>query len=229
MILNRKFFAAGAACMTAAVLFCGCSSTPNAGSQVDDLKSTFKETEHTEICDISRHDCEMYQWFVFSDDRTVLDCGVTVNAEPQITDENGVVGVASPMSETKTDYREYNPATGEMTPWYSMQDMDGQLVCFTQDVVEFSFPEILEQYWDATEGVNRDSFVNYNEGMSDIESADDAYERAKNEISSEYRLVEIRRDYENEMWEVSFSQLDMTDKQTVYLDNSGKTWLIISE
>ena len=107
--------------------------------------------------------------------------------------------------------------------------MDGQLVCFTHDVVEFSFPEILEQYWDATEGVNRDSFVNYNEGMSDIESADDAYERAKNEISSEYRLVEIRRDYENEMWEVSFSQLDMTDKQTVYLDNSGKTWLIISE
>lgn len=83
----------------------------------------------------------------------------------------------------------------------------------------------------------RENFVN-NDFIEEICSIEDAYVRAKNEVTIPYSLVTFRCDFiindeyqkvDFWFWEVTFSQMDNPDgeAQTVYLDSLGKTILIL--
>lgn len=213
-------------------LLAGCKES----NKVENISETFEDyyqcTANSEIYDITRHDCQQYQWFVMDAGEKVLECGVTVDTPPEIVDENDIVSVYIETAAGKGEYREYYPSTGEMSQWYERRsEENGEFIYFTANIGEFVFPEVLEAFWDVEEGVNRDSFVNFEEADTPIEDYDSAYERAKNEISSSsYNTVAIDYDKEHKMWAVTFSDKDSEDSvQTVYLDSSGKTWIIITD
>ena len=80
-----------------------------------------------------------------------------------------------------------------------------------------------------------ENFIN-NSPADEIRFIDDAYFRAKNEVTIPYSCVTFRSDFavgSDEVvfrfWEVTFSQMDNPDgeTQTVYLDGNGKTVLIL--
>lgn len=232
--MGKRLLISGALCVAVLASFAGCKETNKAESSADKFEKVFQQTEHSEVYDISRYNCTQYQWFVMDDAGDVIDCGVSMDVLPEIEENDGTVSVFIQTEDSTGSYREYFPNTGGRSQLYERrQEGDGEFIYFTPSTGEFVFPEILEAYWDAGtgEGVNRDSFVNYEESDMPIEDADSAYERARNEVSASYsyNTVSIDYDKEYEMWAVMFSEKGMLGGcKTVYLDSSGKTWLIIA-
>lgn len=228
--LGIRILALCAVCAAVITASAGCKDTGKTESSSAAEENVLMSTEHSEIYDITRHGCEQYQWFVMDAGGNVLDCGVAMDTPPEIEEADDTVSVFIASDEGRGNYREYSPQTGGMSQWYERRNEDnGEYIYFSPNVGEFVFPEVLEAYWDVEEGVNRDSFVNYEESDVPLEDADSAYERAKNEIGSPYNAVSIDYDKKHEMWAVMFSDKNSAGGcKTVYLDVSGKTWLIIS-
>ncbi len=228
--LGKKLMALSIVCVSVLTIAAGCKETEKTKGASETAENVFQSTEHSEIYDITRHDCSQYQWFVMDTSGSVLDCGVTMDNPPEIVETDDSVSVFIASDEGKGEYREYTPSTGGVSQWFERrQEGDGEFVYFVTKVGEFVFPEVLEAYWDVEDGVNRDSFVNYEEADYPVEDYDSAYERAKNEVGTDYNAVAVDYDKDYEMWAVFFYDKDSAGgSKTVYLDASGKTWLIIS-
>ena len=180
-----------------------------------------------EVYDITRHEIPQYQWFILDSEGAVIENGFAQGAVPEITETDTATAIYVPDDEGG-EYREFYPATRGSTDWYDCIDNGGNRVYMSKETQHFDYPAVLKTYWDASEGVNRDSFVNVDQ--SPVTEARSAYQRAAMEVAPDFDTVDISYDEKNEMWMVSFSKMGQTGGgETVYLEASGKTKLIVSE
>lgn len=92
--------------------------------------------------------------------------------------------------------------------------------------LSFSYEEDTAIYQDGDPGVKTHAFVN---GTSrPVDRPDTALELAKKECTVEYDTTNVYYDAETVMWKVVFSTAGMLGgDQTVYLDGSGITCLVV--
>ena len=94
-------------------------------------------------------------------------------------------------------------------------------IIFVQD---FSYAKDSEVYTEGKPGVKTSGFLN----TSEMEiNADNVVERAKNECTIHWREVSVRRDTAAGIWLVVFGNHYPGGGQSVYLDDHGKTVLIV--
>lgn len=92
-------------------------------------------------------------------------------------------------------------------------------------IPDFSFAEDSRIYAEGTPGVKTSGFVNTAE--AEINSMNDADERAKNECTIAWDTVRTYLDTAAGIWKVVFSTGTPGGCQSVYLDDHGKTVLIV--
>ena len=93
-------------------------------------------------------------------------------------------------------------------------------------LLDFSYEEDTAEYKAGDPGVKSYDFVNVS--SQPIDSRDRALELAKNECTVEYDTTRVYYDGGAAMWKVSFSTAGTAGGgQTVYLDSSGITCLIV--
>jgi len=217
--LTKRILIIAAACLA----LCSCKSGEKSTvGRTDAVYCTAK----AEVYDISRHEIPQYQWFILDGEGTVIGCGFAEGNAPEITETDTATAIYVPDDEGG-EYREFYPATGGSTDWYDCTENGGKRVYLSKETGQFSYPEVLKTYWDESEGVNRDTFVNVEQ--SPVTDAKSAYERAAMELAPDFDTVDAAFDENNEMWMVTFSNMGQTGGETVYLDAAGKTKLIVSE
>lgn len=92
--------------------------------------------------------------------------------------------------------------------------------------LSFSYEEDAAIYKDGDPGVNPHEFANVN--SQTIDSPDTALELAENECTVEYDTTNVYYDVKTAVWKVAFSTAGMLGgDQTVYLDSSGITCLVV--
>ena len=89
----------------------------------------------------------------------------------------------------------------------------------------FSFAEVLAAFPVGTDGVQFDGFVNTE--AAPVDGFYEAAERAKNEVTVDYNLLQIRYDEGEDVWAVNFFHSEQGGDETVYLGGDGVTRLII--
>ncbi len=96
----------------------------------------------------------------------------------------------------------------------------------TEAVAVFSYMHDCEYYKAGEWGVKTNGFVNT--GISPVENAHDAIERAKNECTVEYDTVHVSCDMVEKVWRVTFFMSDTPGgDESVYMTYDGVTVLIV--
>ncbi len=217
--MTKRIIIIAAACLA----LCSCSGEKSTVGKTEAVYCTAK----AEVYDITRHEIPQYQWFILDGEGTVIGNGVAEGEIPEITENDTATAIYVPDDEGG-EYREFYPATGGSTEWYDCIDNGGKRVYMSKETGQFDYPAVLKAYWDASEGINRDSFVNVDQ--SPVTDARSAYQRAAMELAPDFDTVDISYDENNEMWMVTFSKMgQIGGSETVYLEASGKTKLIVSE
>lgn len=114
----------------------------------------------------------------------------------------------------KTDYRNDN------------EDGKVENIKINDILPSFSYGEELQVYEENDPGVKCDGF--YNTSESEVTSLQQVIDRAKNECTIKYDMIDVFYDNVADIWQVVFSTAGtLGGCQTVYLDNKGLTCLII--
>lgn len=108
----------------------------------------------------------------------------------------------------------------------SVEEISKGSIIYDYEISTFSYEEDLGIYKENDPGVKYDGFNNTSE--IEINNSEEAIERAKNECTVEYDTVKVYYDDLSGMWKVLFYNKEMLGgDQSVYLDNSGVTCLIV--
>ena len=107
----------------------------------------------------------------------------------------------------------------------SFTELKLEIIAPHVSIPDFSFAKDSETYAEGEPGVKTSGFVNTSE--VEIKSMSDADERAKNECTIEWTTTKTYLDTAAGIWKVVFSLGTPGNCQSVYLDYSGKTVLIV--
>lgn len=220
----KKFaISAFVAAFAVSAVLCGCGDK-NAAEEVPVVYSS----DNVEVFDITRYDCPQYQWFIKDKSGNVIGSGVSEKIMPVIETVGDKISVFVSEDGNSGKYREFDIADGSTSEWLDCRrQSDGSKICFDYEIREFNFAEVIEESWDRKDGVNKNSFVNYEE--SPVSDENSAYERAKNEVAKKYGKVSFGYDRGNDMWAVYFKELEDGGEISVYLDITGVTRLIVTD
>ena len=118
-------------------------------------------------------------------------------------------------------WAEWNEKADGPAPFLKLKRESTEPIIFVQD---FSYAKDSELYTEGKPGVKTSGFLN----TSEMEiNADNVVERAKNECTIHWREVSVRRDTAAGIWLVVFGNHYPGGGQSVYLDDHGKTVLIV--
>ena len=118
-------------------------------------------------------------------------------------------------------WAEWNEKADGPAPFLKLKRESTEPIIFVQD---FSYAKDSEVYTEGKPGVKTSGFLN----TSEMEiNADNVVERAKNECTIHWREVSVRRDTAAGIWLVVFGNHYPGGSQSVYLDDHGKTVLIV--
>lgn len=118
-------------------------------------------------------------------------------------------------------WAEWNEKADGPAPFLKLKRESTEPIIFVQD---FSYAKDSEVYTEGKPGVKTSGFLN----TSEMEiNADNVVERAKNECTIHWREVSVRRDTAAGIWLVVFGNHYPGGGQSVYLDDHGKTVLIV--
>ena len=98
-----------------------------------------------------------------------------------------------------------------------------------EELDTFSYEEEIALYSDAATNVKRDGFVNDTELDSDLATDFDAVDQAKKEydLSGSLASWKVFYDPDTRIWKVVFGYSYYDDTQAVYMNEKGKTLLIV--
>ncbi len=190
-------------------------------------------SSYAEVVDFTLHDMPFYCWCVRNTDDEIL-WGGTSTVLPEITEVPAPPEASLCLEIVSVYYTE--DGTDSCQVFYPRESDFSHAYSVYEDRTVYAEHLTDTFLWNTLaydESLARtDDFVNVYRDK-EIITIDDAYLRAKNEVTIPYSLVTFRidtnADFEIICWEVTFSQKDNAEGQiqTVYMDKYGVTQLIL--
>ena len=107
----------------------------------------------------------------------------------------------------------------------SVEMISTESIAYDYEVSTFSYEKDLDLYKVNEPGVKYDGFKNTSE--VEISNSEEAVERAKNECTIKYNEINVYYDDLSDIWMVLFGNNVPGGCQSVYLNSSGVTCLIV--
>ena len=183
---------------------------------------------YVEVVDYSLYDVPLFLWTVYDTDGEIIWDG-EAKYFPQFVMHDNIVTLRY-QEDGLNLYQEFYPEESDFSHSYSLYENDS---IYVEHLMDWLPTPWIPPYDNSI--AQNDGFVNVD--STEIVGVDEAFQRAKSEVSIPYSLVTFRviTDISNEdcpvpLWEVTFSQRDDPNGavQTVYMDGNGITLLILN-